>query len=324
MSFPMTYQPQGLPRGSRRMPRTMAVIFGDSPFDVFGSGVQVRYFNNPERNVTPNGYARRFVATRSTYATIPQPDGLVNLSAPFAFVITFTPGAIIAGRLIHYSDNPVSGTGVNVTSLYMNSTGRLYFMHGPSATTGRCVAMSNDLIVEGKPLAICCAFDGVAFTMHINGVLQTYMTTNNINNQNSGDRNFYIGRRAGSTSNSFYNGNVSMFAHVAGLVDGRSMSDNPWQIFEDTDGDEEFIVLPAAPVGPVYKMLRLGSDGRFVEIPIGQESGYKILVLYGGRIRERVGNEGAPLTLLNGRLHTQAVAGGVTVEPPVTGLPPVM
>jgi hypothetical protein len=86
-------------------------------------------------------------------------------------------------------------------------------------------------------------------------------------------------------------------------------------------GDVPFYNLTPAPAG-IHKKLRRAGGG-FAEIPLGQEAGYKILVLYNGRICERVTSEGAPLVLVDGVLHTlPGTTTGPVLEPPISELPP--
>jgi hypothetical protein len=239
----MRYQPPGLARIRRDLiGRVVGSIFTNSRTDIGGSGADVSIFGNPDSVTSSHGMARKFTSAKSTYATIAPPAGLVDLSQPYADVIAFVPDSTAVGRLYSYTDS----NGIKVQLLFGTAARPIYAHQTSSDTVGNAWAEAVPTI--GVPLVICSGWDGAAFFMYINGAKQAGATNGTIAAvAATAAAGINIGRK--SNASSYVNAQISLYAHIAGQVDPRALSLNPWSLFEDLAEEEEAHFVAAATVG---------------------------------------------------------------------------
>jgi len=256
MGVPMLRQPQGIARLRPEFARFKGVgaILGASIDDIFGSSARITYLNGPTQAASAHGVARRFEASKSAYALISPPAGVVDfsLAQPFMIVCSFTLAVTtVATRMLSYRQVAASAS-TNGIQLGYTTNGRLGYWFGNS--TGQpAQAASNAAMVAHKPYTVVFGWDGSTHFMFLNGARQTGSSPSSFVTSNNGTTaDINIGRR--NTGSSYLDGTVSLFAHMTGafaLEEARLLSANPWSMFDDIDSDDDRIMLAAAPVGPI-------------------------------------------------------------------------
>lgn len=245
MGSPMRYQPQGLARLRRSVlagARGIGFVFGSSRSDIFGGAPQLTYFGGtgPVLISNQHGLARKFVSGSSNYARVTPPAGLIDLAGSFAVVVAFVLDSTSTARILHYSDT-VNGLNMQLVS---SASGRLGMVVGTGSNQFPNVSSTAPLTV-GVPYVVVAGRSPDGYFMHLNGVAQAGSNASVgglANNIVSADIN--IGRRGDGSS--YFSGQVSLFAHIAGTVDAAALSANPWQIFDDMSDEGE--VAPASAV----------------------------------------------------------------------------
>jgi len=253
----MLRQPQGIARLRPEFARFkgVGIILGASIDDIFGSSARITYQNGPVQAVSAHGVGRRFETSKSAYALISPPAGVVDfsLTQPFMIVCSFTLAVTnVATRILSYRQAAASGSTSTGFHLGYTTNGRLGYWFGNS--TGQAAqAASNAAMVAHKPYTVVFGWDGSSHFMFLNGVRQTGSSPSSFVTSNNGTTtDINIGRR--NTGSSYLDGTVSLFAHMTGafaLDDARLLSANPWSMFDDVDAEDERIITAAAPVGPL-------------------------------------------------------------------------
>ena len=233
------FQPRSLARIRRDLiGRGVGAIFTNSRAEIFGSGALVSMFGNPTQVIAPkHGYARKFVAAGSQYARITPPPGIIDLTDDFAVVVAFVADSTANARIIHYSDTK-NGQNLQVMLL----TNRLSLVVGTGANEfAKVHSIAN--IDTSVPYVAVAGKNADGYYMYLDGALQNTGGTGGIAN-NFASTDIQIARRGDNAS--YFNGQIALFAHVKGSVDARSLSLNPWQLFEEED-DDIYVAPAAAP-----------------------------------------------------------------------------
>lgn len=220
---PMIRQPQRrvIPNKAGFPYPGVGFLMGNDPEDIFGTR-RLNYFNAPELLGNTHGLARRFVAASRTYASVTPPAGLVDFTQNFTVAISFIIDEMATCRLLHYSD------GSTNLILALLSSGYLVVSHGIGSGGTPNIASTVPLQVGVPYTAVFGRELTGGYFMYVNGVEQVRGTTASIAN-NVASTDIQIGRRSDNTS--YFNGQVSLFAHIAGRPDAESLSRNPWQLF---------------------------------------------------------------------------------------------
>jgi len=244
------------PAGRRPIRRDLAgrgvgAIFANSRTEMFGSGAAVSLFNNPLQVIAPkHGYARKFATNQ--YARFTPRAGAIDLTADFVVVVAFVADVTGTARIIHYSDTK---NALNLQVLFL--TNRLQMAVGTGSSEYAKVTSSANLDA-GVPYVAAFERKAGVYTMYLDGVQQADGGTGGIaNNVLSAD--IQIARRGDGAS--YFSGQVSLFAHIKGQLDARSLSLNPWQLFEDDDDELMRTSSEPAPAGLIGADALQGNTG---------------------------------------------------------------
>ncbi len=218
--------------------RGVGAIFTNTRTDIFGSGASVNLFNNPFQVIAPkHGYARKFAGAASQYARLTPRAGVIDLTSDFVVVVAFMADATGTARLVHYSDTK---NALNLQVLFLNN--RLQLAVGTGSSEYAKVTTPVN-IETGVPYVAVFEYKEGIYTMYLDGVQQNEGGTGGIaNSVVSAD--IQISRRGDNAS--YFSGQIALFAHIKGRMDARSLSLNPWQLFEDDDET----ILPRAVAAP--------------------------------------------------------------------------
>lgn len=249
MGAPMRHQPQGLARVRREFAngRSIGFVLGSSRVDVFGSRAELAYFGSPAPAQASNqhGLSRRFVSANSTYARATPAPGLIDLAGNFAAVVVFTVDTSDTSRVVHYSD---AANNLNFQLVVVSRKLRMVVGTGSNQFPN---AQSDVLLEVGRPYVVVTGRGPAGYFMHLDGAEQLGNGGGGLAN-NIRSTDITLGRRSDGAS--YFNGQISLFAHIGGTVDAASLSANPWQIFDDMSDEAE-----AAAQSAVIHVLNAGS-----------------------------------------------------------------
>jgi len=246
MATPMRHQPQGATRVRSELTtggRGIGFVLGPTRSDIFGGRSELAFFGAPEQVGSTQGYARKFVAARSTYARVTPPPGLIDLTGNFSVLIAFVldvAGASTTSRIVHFSD-----TVANLNFQLVLISQKLCMVVGTSSSQFS-VATSAASMVAGVPYVAEVGRGPDGFFMYLDGAPQVLGSNGAggiANNIVSADIN--IGRRGDGAS--YFTGQVSLFSYQRGTFDSASRSANPWQLFEDENDVDQFTAAAAPP-----------------------------------------------------------------------------